>query len=397
MWKIGLSSVGVATGIGYWWSQRNDEEPFVTSDVAVSTPQLPTQVLTQKHDIDVSSTALIKRENTLAKEDRLGNESHTRNSPPTNDDQSRHMLVPVNPGKYGLPGEGNVYRHHATIASVNYQTRTPNWVLQHNTREYLKVRTGDRQNSRFTEDKQVPKPFRATLSDYRDSGYSRGHLAPAGDNKFNQVCMDETFLLSTNIIPQDLSMNGCDWLRLERMTHKLSKRYSDVYVVSGPAYVPQFDHDEKKMMMKYEVIGRHQVAVPTHVFKVIVAENEDGKDRVFGAFLMENKPIKDQKPLYSYQVPLSELEKLTGLEFFPKIDRSSLINDVCVSTGCVYDADKLIRQWRNFGIIKDADSIEELNNAWDRSKEAGFYASWEHNMYKQEYERRMKHLKSHQM
>lgn len=51
------------------------------------------------------------------------------------------------------------------------------------------------------EDDCIPPLFRAKLSDYRDSGYDRGHLTPAADHKKRQESMDETFFLS-NISPQ---------------------------------------------------------------------------------------------------------------------------------------------------------------------------------------------------
>ena len=43
-----------------------------------------------------------------------------------------------------------------------------------------------RANSQFKEDPTVPPQFRARLADYQNSGYDRGHLAPAGDNKSSQ-------------------------------------------------------------------------------------------------------------------------------------------------------------------------------------------------------------------
>ena len=47
----------------------------------------------------------------------------------------------------------------------------------------------------------------AELSDYRNSGYDRGHLAPAADMKNSSISMSESFLFS-NISPQDPSFNG---------------------------------------------------------------------------------------------------------------------------------------------------------------------------------------------
>jgi endonuclease G len=75
-------------------------------------------------------------------------------------------------------------------------------VLEHLTKESLKRGEGvDRSRSRFLEDLDIPEKFRAKLADYVKSGYDRGHMAPAGDAKYSQGAMDQTFLLS-NIAPQ---------------------------------------------------------------------------------------------------------------------------------------------------------------------------------------------------
>lgn len=71
-----------------------------------------------------------------------------------------------------------------------------------------------------------------------------------GNSKYNQEAMDATFLLS-NILPQDLDNNANFWYRLEAYCRSLTKRYSNVYIVSGPLYLPR-EQDGKKMIT-YEV------------------------------------------------------------------------------------------------------------------------------------------------
>lgn len=59
----------------------------------------------------------------------------------------------------------------------------------------------DRGKSEFKEDTVIHPYFRATNSDYRGSGYDRGHLAAAANHRLNQLIMDQTFFLS-NMAPQ---------------------------------------------------------------------------------------------------------------------------------------------------------------------------------------------------
>lgn len=56
-----------------------------------------------------------------------------------------------------------------------------------------------------------------------------------------------------------------------------------------------------KMYVKYQVIGKNNVAVPTHFFKVVVMENEDN-DFEMEAYVMPNRIIEDGTPLYVFQV-----------------------------------------------------------------------------------------------
>ena len=62
--------------------------------------------------------------------------------------------------------------------------------------------------------------------------------------------MDATFFLS-NIVPQDLDNNANYWYRLEVYCRGLTKRYSSVYIVSGPLYLPK--QEDGKKIVKYEV------------------------------------------------------------------------------------------------------------------------------------------------
>ena len=58
------------------------------------------------------------------------------------------------------------------------------------------------------------------------------------------------------------------------------------------------------------------MAVPTHYFKVVLGERQPG-DAVVGAWVMPNMAIDPDVPLTAFTVPLTALETVAGIEFFP--------------------------------------------------------------------------------
>ncbi len=80
------------------------------------------------------------------------------------------------------------------------------------------------------------------------------------------------------------------------------------------------------METRYDVIGENHVAVPTHLFKVILVvprkETLPDKDKhnadqphFMAAFLVPNTKIGSDKHLLDFVVPLDQLEKYTGIYF----------------------------------------------------------------------------------
>ena len=136
--------------------------------------------------------------------------------------------------------------------------------------------------------------------------------------------MDETFFL-TNMCPQvGEGFNRDYWAHFEDFCRRLTGRYPSVRIVTGPLYLPKRDPADNKWYVRYEVIGSPpNVAVPTHFYKVIFAE-EDGKpggggNVAIGAFVLPNAPIPNEKPLADFEVPVEAVERASGLEFAAKL------------------------------------------------------------------------------
>ncbi|RMZ67895.1 mitochondrial nuclease [Pyrenophora seminiperda CCB06] len=223
--------------------------------------------------------------------------------------------------QYGFPGPVNDVRPAASLtSSYDRRTRNPAWVAEHITPESLASNNADRKHSVFVEDITIPEMFRAKLKDYFRSGYDRGHQVPAADAKWSQDAMDATFALS-NMCPQvGDGFNRDYWAHFEDFCRRLTHSYPSVRVVTGPLYLPKREADGK-WRVSYEVIGSPpNVAVPTHFYKVIFAEDgKMGGKVALGAFVLPNAVIPSHKPLTDFEVPLEAVERASGLEFATKL------------------------------------------------------------------------------
>lgn len=87
--------------------------------------------------------------------------------------------------------------------------------------------------------------------DYKRSGYDRGHMAAAGNHKVEQKHMEQTFFLS-NMAPQvGAGFNRDTWNRLEKHVRKLTNIYQDVYVCTGPLYLPKYVYSHVSLDLHY--------------------------------------------------------------------------------------------------------------------------------------------------
>ena len=138
------------------------------------------------------------------------------------------MEIPVSKKKVSQ----TVKKRFAYTVSYNHDTRQPNWVAWTLTRAHAsgKLKRGD-----FEDDMDMPSP-KGTKADYYNSGYDRGHLCPAGDNKWNQKAMDECFLM-TNMCPQTHALNAGIWNSIEQQCRTWAKKYGKVYIVCGPIFL----------------------------------------------------------------------------------------------------------------------------------------------------------------
>jgi endonuclease G len=162
--------------------------------------------------------------------------------------------------------------------------------------EVIDAKDNERTN-RFFADARLPKSERAELEDYKESGFDRGHMAPAGDMATFEA-MVQSFSLA-NMVPQAPVNNRRAWAGIEKATRKYVMRASgDLYVITGPVFdtVPA-------------TIGENKVWVPKFLFKLVY---DPSTGRSWAHWMENANEARQSKPI-SYQ----ELVTRTGVEFIP--------------------------------------------------------------------------------
>ena len=192
--------------------------------------------------------------------------------------------------------------------SYNPDLCIPNWVAWELNKEKLVER--ESRNSKFMPNPKLPEDKAVTTKEYTGSGWDRGHMCPAGDNKYHWRAMNESFYM-TNICPQNHNLNRGDWKELEEACRRWAE-VEPVYIVCGPI---------NYRTPKYGYIGKtFKIRVPDAFFKVVLTGMQSGKPRAIG-FIYKNEAGNNKRDKYVNSV--DEVERIASMDFF-----SALPDDV---------------------------------------------------------------------
>lgn len=194
--------------------------------------------------------------------------------------------------------KGEIIYHSLYSLAYSENDEQAYWVYYRLTPEMIngeQSRTDD-----FREDPLVSTGS-ATLSDYKGSGYDRGHLCPAADMKLNKTSMSESFYLS-NMSPQEPSFNRGIWAKLEAQVRTWVLEHGDLYVATGGIL------NENK-----GAIGEGEVSIPKYYYKVLYSEQNG-----MIAFILPNEGSK--KTLGEFAVTVDSVEVATGIDFFSDME-----------------------------------------------------------------------------
>ncbi len=200
-----------------------------------------------------------------------------------------------------------VLNYQAIRVNFNPSLRIPNCVAYELTATMVAMADAPghevRKNYNYARDpnvKSCPENW-----EYRGSGYSRGHMAPAMDMRWDKTTMAQCFYM-TNMCPQETKLNNDHWRVLEERVHRWAKRDKRIMIYTGPI-----------MGKNPKMIGKDKknIAVPDAFFKVLYAPDQG---RAI-AFIYPNTPCPGG--IKKYAVTVAEVERRTGLTFSSAIPK----------------------------------------------------------------------------
>lgn len=210
------------------------------------------------------------------------------------------------------------------ILSYNRDTKNPNWVAWHLTREHtdgpysrkgvpyyaddgtvigIGAVTPETCRNGYFMDMESEEP-RQQLSDWtREYNMSHGHMCPAGDNKWDKGAMNQSFLL-TNMCPQDEKLNQGGWKKLEEKCRAWANKYGGIYIVAGPIFDGAINR----------TIGEGRIAVPDAFYKVVLCL--EGTPKGIGFIYINDS---SSQSMYDNVYSIDDVEQITGIDFFPAL------------------------------------------------------------------------------
>ena len=186
-----------------------------------------------------------------------------------------------------------VLKHTNYTTHFSKSKRYPVLVEWTTTKEMVGCPTPLKRKDNFKPDPQLPVETNIA-NDYVKSGYDRGHVMPAADNLCQTPEVQNECFYFSNMVAQTHRLNAGDWKSLETATRDWAL-LGDVKVWSGSI------GESKK-------IG--SVSVPVKCWKVVLIKSANKKM----AFLFNND-LSNPDGFQNNEVPVAELEKLTGFKF----------------------------------------------------------------------------------
>lgn len=223
----------------------------------------------------------------------------TQSYSPTDLKALEHVVIPSDLTNRMVEYEGFTVAFNSDAHQPNYVVWT--LPLEHTDGPYSRKDSG----IDFMPDTRVKGC--ATLADYKRSGFDRGHMAPAADNKWSKEAMKDCHYL-TNMCPQDNRLNSGAWATVEKNARKWVQRHGTLVIVAGPVLSDRLTR----------TIGESEIPVPERFFKVILAPEANPPMGI--AFIMPNSYVEGGAE--STVASIDQVEAITGFDFFSALPDS---------------------------------------------------------------------------
>ncbi len=207
------------------------------------------------------------------------------------------------------PITGNDATHDLIICNEGYvigysfHYKAPLWVAYRLTEASVAPNTG--RTNDFREDERIPEEHRATLADYRRSGFDRGHMAPRAAMDATQELGSASFLLS-NMTPQVAGFNQGGWRDLETRIREIAIDRDEIFVYTGAVFEGV-----------NRTLGRGKIGIPSHLFKIVW---DPETEEVFSV-LIPNESF-DFDDIGDFIVDVNLVESWSGIDFLHALPNS---------------------------------------------------------------------------
>ncbi len=118
----------------------------------------------------------------------------------------------------------------------------------------------------FYKEPSLEKRYQIVTTDYTNSGYDRGHLAPDAAFDWSQESLDSVYSLA-NIIPQAPQVNRNMWSQVEEYAREKAVELGEVDVINIVKYAKRSKR-----------IGKNRMAVSRGFYKILYNNEENYKE-----------------------------------------------------------------------------------------------------------------------
>jgi endonuclease G len=145
----------------------------------------------------------------------------------------------------------------------------------------------------FYVEREIESEYRAETTDYTNTGYDRGHLAPDASFDWSQESLDSTYSLA-NIIPQVPVVNRQMWLKVENYARDKAVELFELNIVN----VVRYSNTPQR-------IGENNISVSIGYYKILFNSEKEYEECFYYANDVNASSENDQ--LENHLVDCTEL------------------------------------------------------------------------------------------